>query len=139
MRNADFERGEEQEVTIVGVDEADLEAGKISWVSPLARALLKARRGDTVDLREASGFWPGAPGPGTIDHVAFRGEDFPAYRARLDAHWGAAWHQPDLHTECWMIGMGLADELSIPFTVGGGVSSPDDVRTTLPIARPYSS
>lgn len=34
-------------------------------------------------------------------------------RARLDAHWGAAWHQPDLHTECWMIGMGLADELSI--------------------------
>jgi phospholipase/carboxylesterase len=28
--------------------------------------------GDTIDLREASGFWPGAPGPGTIDHVAFR-------------------------------------------------------------------
>ncbi|MGE0239420.1 MAG: VOC family protein, partial [Parvibaculaceae bacterium] len=27
--------------------------------------------GDVVDLREASGFWPGAPGPGTIDHVAF--------------------------------------------------------------------
>lgn len=28
--------------------------------------------GDAVDLREARGFWPGAPGPGTIDHVAFR-------------------------------------------------------------------
>jgi phospholipase/carboxylesterase len=28
--------------------------------------------GDAVDLREAGGFWPGAPGPGTIDHVAFR-------------------------------------------------------------------
>lgn len=28
--------------------------------------------GDTIDLREAQGFWPGAPGPGTIDHVAFR-------------------------------------------------------------------
>ena len=28
--------------------------------------------GDAVDLREAQGFWPGAPGPGTIDHVAFR-------------------------------------------------------------------
>ena len=40
---------------IVGVDEADLENGKISWVSPLARALLKARRGDTVDLRTPAG------------------------------------------------------------------------------------
>ena len=30
--------------------------------------------GDAVDLREASGFWPGPPGPGTIDHVAFRAE-----------------------------------------------------------------
>jgi phospholipase/carboxylesterase len=28
--------------------------------------------GDAIDLREAKGFWPGAPGPGTIDHVAFR-------------------------------------------------------------------
>jgi phospholipase/carboxylesterase len=28
--------------------------------------------GDAVDLRAAPGFWPGAPGPGTIDHVAFR-------------------------------------------------------------------
>jgi phospholipase/carboxylesterase len=30
--------------------------------------------GDAIDLREAQGFWPGAPGPGTIDHVAFRVE-----------------------------------------------------------------
>lgn len=28
--------------------------------------------GDSIDLRGAAGFWPGAPGPGTIDHVAFR-------------------------------------------------------------------
>ncbi|MGE0007210.1 MAG: VOC family protein [Parvibaculaceae bacterium] len=28
--------------------------------------------GDILDLRDAPGFWPGAPGPGTIDHVAFR-------------------------------------------------------------------
>ena len=28
--------------------------------------------GDSIDLRKAPGFWPGAPGPGTIDHVAFR-------------------------------------------------------------------
>jgi transcription elongation factor GreB len=46
---------EERTLRIVGVDEANLEAGKISWVSPLARALLKARRGDTVDLRTPSG------------------------------------------------------------------------------------
>ncbi|WP_119270528.1 VOC family protein [Taklimakanibacter deserti] len=37
--------------------------------------------GDVVDLREASGFWPGAPGPGTIDHVAFRASG----HAELDA------------------------------------------------------
>lgn len=42
-------------VRIVGVDEADLEKGRISWVSPLARALLKARRGDVVDLRTPGG------------------------------------------------------------------------------------
>ncbi|MDF3074056.1 MAG: transcription elongation factor GreB [Alphaproteobacteria bacterium] len=45
----------ERTLRIVGVDEANLEGGKISWVSPLARALLKARRGDTVDLRTPAG------------------------------------------------------------------------------------
>lgn len=45
----------ERTLRIVGVDEADLEQGRISWVSPLARALLKARRGDTVDLRTPAG------------------------------------------------------------------------------------
>ena len=45
----------ERTLRIVGIDEADLEGGKISWVSPLARALLKARRGDTVDLRTPAG------------------------------------------------------------------------------------
>ncbi len=45
----------ERTLRIVGVDEADLEQGKVSWVSPLARALLKARRGDTVDLRTPAG------------------------------------------------------------------------------------
>jgi len=38
-------------VTIVGVDEADAEAGRISWVAPVARALLGARVGDTRRLR----------------------------------------------------------------------------------------
>ncbi|WP_142850074.1 transcription elongation factor GreB [Telmatospirillum sp. J64-1] len=48
-------RGEEKTVTIVGVDEADMEAGKVSWISPIARALLKAREGDVVELRAPSG------------------------------------------------------------------------------------
>jgi transcription elongation factor GreB len=47
--------GEEHTVTIVGVDEAEPLAGKISWVSPVARALIKAREGDTVTLRTPGG------------------------------------------------------------------------------------
>src|SRR5690606_7009890 len=43
--------GEPHAVTIVGVDEAEPLAGKISWISPVARALIKAREGDTVVLR----------------------------------------------------------------------------------------
>lgn len=44
-------RGEEHTVTIVGIDEADLDRGRISWISPVARALLKAEVGDVVELR----------------------------------------------------------------------------------------
>lgn len=47
--------GESFEVTIVGVDEAEPLTGKISWVSPVARALTKAREGDTVVLRTPGG------------------------------------------------------------------------------------
>jgi len=47
--------GEEHTVTIVGVDEAEPLAGKISWISPVARALIKAREGDTVVLRTPAG------------------------------------------------------------------------------------
>lgn len=46
---------EEHTVTIVGVDEAEPLAGKISWISPVARALIKAREGDTVVLRTPGG------------------------------------------------------------------------------------
>ena len=49
------ELGEEYRVTIVGVDEAEPLQGKISWISPVARALLKAQEGDTVTLRTPSG------------------------------------------------------------------------------------
>ncbi|SFZ78912.1 transcription elongation factor GreB [Chitinimonas taiwanensis DSM 18899] len=47
--------GEEQTVSIVGVDELDLDKGHISWISPLARCLLKAREGDVVLLRGPAG------------------------------------------------------------------------------------
>lgn len=42
-------------ITIVGVDEADSAAGRISWVAPIARALLGARVGDTRKLRTPAG------------------------------------------------------------------------------------
>ena len=47
--------GDEHNVTIVGVDEAEPLAGKISWISPVARALIKAKEGDTVVLRTPGG------------------------------------------------------------------------------------
>jgi len=47
--------GEEFRVTIVGTDEAEPLQGRISWVSPVARALTKAREGDTVTLRTPAG------------------------------------------------------------------------------------
>lgn len=45
----------QHKVTIVGVDEAELTQGKISWISPIARALLKHRVGDTFDVRTPAG------------------------------------------------------------------------------------
>lgn len=44
-------KGVEREVSIVGADEVDLHRNHISWVSPLARALMKAAPGDSVVLR----------------------------------------------------------------------------------------
>ncbi|HEV2336181.1 MAG TPA: transcription elongation factor GreB [Stellaceae bacterium] len=49
------QHGTEKTVTIVGIDEADLDRGRVSWISPIARALLKAHEGDTVDLRTPTG------------------------------------------------------------------------------------
>jgi len=42
--------GVERTVTILGIDEADSLKGEVSWISPIARALLKARVGDVVKL-----------------------------------------------------------------------------------------
>ncbi len=53
----------EHTITIVGIDEADVDKGQVSWISPIARALLKARVGDTVDIRAPAG-------PETIEVVS---------------------------------------------------------------------
>src|SRR5438552_776357 len=44
------ERGEVRAVTIKGIDEADSTKGEVSWIAPIARALLKTRVGDEVSL-----------------------------------------------------------------------------------------
>jgi transcription elongation factor GreB len=49
------EDGQAQTITIVGIDEADSLAGQVSWISPVARALLKARVGDEVPLQTPKG------------------------------------------------------------------------------------
>jgi transcription elongation factor GreB len=62
------ESGAEREVTIVGVDELDSGDKRVSWRSPLARALLTAKVGDTVTLR--------APrGPERLEIIAVRYDD----------------------------------------------------------------
>ena len=50
------EEGSEQTYQIVGVDETDFSRNRISWVSPLARALLKAREGDQVRFQSPAGW-----------------------------------------------------------------------------------
>ncbi|MDZ7591752.1 MAG: transcription elongation factor GreB [Rubrivivax sp.] len=47
--------GQERTVTIKGIDEADSLKGEVSWISPIARALLKAREGDEVQLVSPGG------------------------------------------------------------------------------------
>ena len=45
----------ERTVKIVGVDEVDLEKGHVSWISPIAKALMRAHEGDVVNLRTPAG------------------------------------------------------------------------------------
>jgi len=54
VRYAD-ESGDEREVTILGIDEANSAEAQVSWISPIARALLKAREGDVVKLATPGG------------------------------------------------------------------------------------
>jgi transcription elongation factor GreB len=58
-------KGERRTITIKGVDEADSLHGEVSWVAPIARALLKAREGDELQL-----VTPG--GPETIEVLEVR-------------------------------------------------------------------
>jgi transcription elongation factor GreB len=44
------EAGDERTITILGIDEADSLKGEVTWISPIARALIKAREGDVVKL-----------------------------------------------------------------------------------------
>jgi transcription elongation factor GreB len=68
-------RGEARTVSIVGVDEIDTTRGFISWVSPMARALIKAREGDTVTLVTPAG-------PEDLEVTAVRYVALPTDRAR---------------------------------------------------------
>lgn len=49
------QRGKKKTVSIVGIDEIDTTKGYISWISPMARALTKARQGDKVNLHAPDG------------------------------------------------------------------------------------
>jgi transcription elongation factor GreB len=62
------DRDEERTITIKGVDEADSRQGEVSWISPIARALLKARVGDEVQLAT----------PGGIERVEVLDVSYPA-------------------------------------------------------------
>lgn len=50
-----YESGATKTYSIVGVDEIDVKKGRISWVSPLGSALLKAKKGDSITLRLPKG------------------------------------------------------------------------------------
>jgi transcription elongation factor GreB len=52
---AEEDTGVERTVTILGIDESDSAHGQVSWISPIARALLKAREGDVVKLVTPAG------------------------------------------------------------------------------------
>lgn len=49
------ESGNEKRYSIVGVDETNVKEGLISWVSPVGKALLQAKVGDTVTIRSPKG------------------------------------------------------------------------------------
>src|SRR5512142_2121593 len=61
-------RGEQRTITIKGIDETDSLAGEVSWIAPIARALLKAREGDEVQLAT----------PGGVERIEVLAVSYPA-------------------------------------------------------------
>ncbi len=61
-------RGDERTITIKGIDETDNLRGEVSWISPIARALLKARAGDEVRV----------PTPGGVETIEVLAVRYPA-------------------------------------------------------------
>jgi transcription elongation factor GreB len=49
------EDGQKEKFSIVGIDETDVARGRISWISPIGKALLQARKGDVVTVRTPKG------------------------------------------------------------------------------------
>jgi transcription elongation factor GreB len=49
------ETGQETTIAIVGVDEVDMEKNHVSWISPIAKVLIKAREGDTIQFQTPEG------------------------------------------------------------------------------------
>jgi transcription elongation factor GreB len=64
-------KGERRTITIKGIDEADTLRGEVSWVAPIARALLKAREGDEVQFMA----------PGGLEQLEVIEVSYPAPRA----------------------------------------------------------
>ena len=60
-------RDEEKTIRIVGIDEARLDLGEVSWIAPIARALMKARVGDMVEVRTPTG-----PEPVEVLGIAYK-------------------------------------------------------------------
>jgi len=51
----EMEDGKRKTLSIVGIDETDVGRGRISWISPIGKALLQAKKGDTIILRTPKG------------------------------------------------------------------------------------
>ncbi len=51
----EMEDGKTKTISIVGIDETDINRGRVSWISPIGKALLQAKKGDTIILRTPKG------------------------------------------------------------------------------------
>jgi len=66
-------QGRERRITIKGIDEADNLQGEVSWISPIARALLKSRVGDEVRVQTPAG----------VEAIEVLGVEYPAPKAAI--------------------------------------------------------